>query len=128
MVYLELLDIFQCEKLAQDATAESFWSKFAVVRGFTSADPKLLDQGKQTKPMHMTEWFGPHNIFPCPRVRGWDGEGLVEMCNNGDVPGDTGQGACEETGCVMDEVGDDHFDYLRREPGDRTRACHGVFG
>ena len=35
-----------------------------------------------------------------------------------------GQGACEETGCVIDEVGDDHFDDLRRDPGDRTRACH----
>ena len=34
---------------------------------------------------------------------------MVKVGNDGDVPGATGQGACEEATPVIDEVGDDHF-------------------
>ena len=43
------------------------------------------------------------------------------MGNDGDVPGVTGQGACEEAALVIDEVGDDHFKDLLGESGDRGK-------
>ena len=42
----------------------------------------------------------------------------MNMRNDSDVPRVTGQGAREETGCIMNEMGDDHFDDFQREPGD----------
>jgi len=45
------------------------------------------------------------------------------MRDNGDVPRVTCQGACQETGCVVDEVGENDLDELLRELGDWGRAC-----
>ena len=44
------------------------------------------------------------------------------MRNNGDIPGVTDQGACEEAGLVIDKMKDDHFDYLRGKFSDRRCA------
>ena len=47
----------------------------------------------------------------------------MEMRKKGDVPGGTGQGACEETGRIADELDDDKFDNFQGEPGGRRRVC-----
>ena len=36
----------------------------------------------------------------------------MDVRNSSDVPRATGEGACEETESVIDEVGDDHFNDL----------------
>jgi len=45
------------------------------------------------------------------------------MGDRGDVPGVTGQGACDESIHVVDKVGDDHFDDLGGKLGGGGRAC-----
>jgi len=87
-----------------------------VFREGTFADLELLDQWEQTEPVHMTEWVRPHELL-CWPLGGYGGEGAVEMRNNGDVPAGTGQGAREETECVVDEIADNHFKDLRGESG-----------
>jgi hypothetical protein len=51
------------------------------------------------------------------------GESVMKMGEGGDVPGITGQGACQKTGFVVDEVGDDHLDDLLGKSGGGGRAC-----
>ena len=48
---------------------------------------------------------------------------MVEMRYGGDVPRVTGQGARDETWCVVDEMSDDHFDDFHGKLGERRRAC-----
>ena len=101
---------------------ESFRSKFRATTSFAAlVYLETFAQGRQTKPVHMSEWFGPHKLHAPPHG-GYDGEGLVEMGNDDNVPGVAGQGAREETGCIVDKMGDDHFDYFRGKPGSRGRA------
>ena len=56
----------------------------------------------------------------------------MEVRDRGDVPGVAGQGTCQKTGCVEDEMGNDHFDNLQgslaavedcvvRLPGERAQ-------
>ena len=48
---------------------------------------------------------------------------MVEMRYGGDVPRVTGQGARDETGCVVDEMNDNHFDYFCGKLREGRRAC-----
>ena len=48
-----------------------------------------LDQGKQTKPVHVQERFGPREPIRLHR-RDRSGKGAVEVGNDDDVPGVTG--------------------------------------
>ena len=85
------------------------------------ADQERLDQGKQTKHVHT-----PEGIWPLkPSVPGVDvsNKGAVEVEDGGDVPGVTGQRASKETVFVVDEIVDDHFNDLQREPGGRGYGC-----
>ena len=50
-------------------------------------------------------------------------KGVMKVGDSGDVPGVTGQGACDETGLVIDKMSDDHFDDLLGEPGGRGWGC-----
>ena len=50
-----------------------------------------------------------------------DDKGAMEMRDSGGVPGATGQATCAETGSVIDEMENDHFDDLLREAGARGR-------
>jgi len=43
----------------------------------------------------------------------WSDEGVVEVRNGGEIPAVTGQGGREETGLVVDKVGDDNIDDLQ---------------
>ena len=43
---------------------------------------------------------------------GLNNEGMMKMRDGGDVPGVAGQGAREETLCVVDKMDDDHLDDL----------------
>ena len=74
-------------------------------------DPEFLDQGKQTKVMHVQECSGPPGS-PLYKTRECDGKGVMDVRNGSGVPRATGQGACEESESVIDEVGDDHFNDL----------------
>ena len=49
----------------------------------------------------------------------------MEMGDDCDVPRVTCQGACQEAGHVVDEVGKDHFDNILREFGDWRRMRDG---
>jgi len=51
-------------------------------------------------------------------VRVW-----MEAGNGGNVPGITGQGACVETGRIIDQMGDDNSDDLQGKPGGRGQTC-----
>ena len=76
------------------------------------SEMELLDQRQQTKLVQMTEGMGPPGSpVPGPGV-GVSDKGVMEMRNGGDVPGVTGQGARAEVVLVVDEMGDDDFDYL----------------
>ena len=91
------------------------------------AKAERFDQGKQTKLILAQEWVGPHTPPVFVQGVGRNGEGVVEMRNNDDVPGVASQGTRNEAGCVMGEIGDDHFDNLEGEPGGRGRArCRGL--
>ena len=54
----------------------------------------------------------------CPLI---DREGVVKMGDDGDVPRVAGHGACQEGGGVVNEVGDNCFHKVLREPGDWRR-------
>ena len=50
------------------------------------------------------------------------------MGENDDVPGTTGEGACEEAGLIIDKMCNDHFDDLTGEPDGQRRGCFGGLG
>jgi hypothetical protein len=89
-----------------------------------SSEVDLLDQGEQTKLVHVPEGIRPPG-FPVPVVCVSD-KGVVEMGNGGDVPGVTGKRTCAEIALVIDKIGDDHLDDLQGEPGGRGRACRRI--
>ena len=70
--------------------------------------------------MHAPERLGPHGLPAFPGG-GYDGEGLVEMRDSGNVPVVTGKGAREDAWRVVGEIGDDYFNDLQGEPGSRCR-------
>ena len=49
----------------------------------------------------------------------------MEVRDGDNVPGATGQGACEETALVIDEIIDYRFSDLLGKLGGRGRACRG---
>jgi hypothetical protein len=74
--------------------------------------------------VHTPEWFGPPRLwFLGPLSIGWSDEGVMKVRDGGDVPGVTGQGACEEAALVVDQMGNDHFDDPLGEPGCKRRGC-----
>ena len=85
-------------------------------------DLKLLDQGKQIKPVHVYEWPGPCKFIPQHAGIASDEKGVIEVGSGGDVPGVAGQGACTEIVRAVDRMGDDYFDYLQGNPGGRGRG------
>ena len=125
VAYPEFLDIGQGGKVAQDMAVEKFWGKYIGTDGIVYLELELLDQGKQTKLVHVPEWFGPQEFIVSFPAIGCSDKGAMEMENGGNVPGVTSQGACEETVCVVSEMGDDHFDDLLGKPGGKGRACGG---
>ena len=90
-----------------------------------SADLELLDQGKQTKLARILEWFGPptFRIKVGPAIS--SDKSMMEMRDRGDVPGITGEGACKEAACIIDKMGDDHFNDLQGKFCGGRRACDG---
>ena len=75
------------------------------------ADPELLDQEKRTKPVHTQERMGPHLLRSHARVSGqrggeYSGKGMMEVRSGDGVPGVAGQGACEKTALVINEMVD----------------------
>lgn len=77
--------------------------------------------------MYIREWFRSEIFLVCVQEIGWSDEGVMEMGSGDDVPGVTGLGACEEAACIIDKVGNDHFDDLLGESRGRGRACHRGF-
>ena len=49
----------------------------------------------------------------------------MEVRNDGDVPGATGQGTCEEMALVVDEMGNDHLKDVLGKFGDGGQARRG---
>ena len=92
----------------QDTAVEQFLGKPNVVVPGSTVDAEFLDQGKQTKRVHVPDGIG----LPEPLGVGSNGKSLVETRNGGNVPRVTGQGACTEAVCVISEIGDDCFDDL----------------
>ena len=91
-------------------------------------EPELLDQGKQTKRVHMPDGIGPQKFSSIIPIE-VNGKGVVEMRNSGDIPRVTGLGACAETASVISKIGDDDFDDLQGKPGGRrTVRCRGLQG
>ena len=121
-VYLEFLDIGQREEATQVSVVESFRRKFREGLWMFPADLQFFYQGKQTELVKVPEWFGPYMIRVCVFAPGWHGKGVVEMGDGSDVPGITGQGACDETARVIDKMGNDKLDDLRWEPCGRGWA------
>ena len=62
---------------------------------------ELLDQGKQTEHVHVPDRIGPLGSS-AKYVFGVNGEGVMEMRDSGDVPGEACQGACAETAFAVD--------------------------
>jgi len=103
---------------------QQLWGKpNGLIPVASPVDPEPLDQGKQTKHVHVPEGIGPPE-FLVQRADVND-KGVMERMNGGDVPGITGEGTCAEATCVINEVGDNHFDDLLGKPGGRGRACRG---
>ena len=96
----------------------------AATKGKAFPDPELLDQRKQTKPVHVHERIGPQEPSLCPWA-GCNSEGVVEVRNGNGVPGVAGQGAREEAVPVVYEVGDNHLSNLVGKPGGRGQMCRG---
>jgi len=84
-------------------------------------DPECLDEGKQAKSVYGPETIRPPTLW-APGVA--NEKVVMEMRDGSDVPGVTGQGACEKTVYVVVKIGDDLFDNLQGEFGGRGRACH----
>ena len=78
-----------------------------------STDLELLDQGKQTKPARVMEWFGPPKFQIKVRPTVSSDKSVMEMRDRGNVPGVTGEGTRKKAGCVISKMGDDHFDDLQ---------------
>ena len=70
--------------------------------------------------MKVQERFWPSGLLR--QTEGCGNEGVMEVGNGGDVPGVAGQGACEETASVIDEMVDDHFNDLLGKFGGRRRT------
>ena len=97
-------------------TVEPCWGKFSGFQACIEAicaDVNFFDQGKQTKFVHLPEWFRPQKYPFGPAIREGGAEGVVEIGNNGGVPGVAGQGACVETLHVVGKSSNNHFEYLR---------------
>lgn len=101
-IYPEFLDVGQRKEMTQGMAVEPFRGKSIGAVGIAFADMELLDQGKQTEFVHGPEWFGPQKFRIRAQGMGLDDEGVVELRNSGNVPGITGEGACEETPRVVD--------------------------
>jgi len=111
---------------AWDTLVELCWAtllELFIVDVFV--DVEFPHQGKQPEPLHMKEWFGPNDFLLCAPGKCLGSKSVVNVRNSGEVPGVTGQGACEKPVLVVDEVGDDHFDDIHGKSDDRGRACCG---
>jgi hypothetical protein len=100
-----------------------YWGKPIGIGGKALVDPGFLDQGKQTKPVHVPERSRPQSHRHPQGI--YSSKGVMEVRNGGDVPGATGQGACEEATLVIDEMGDYHFNDFLGEPGRSGRVYRG---
>ena len=88
-------------------------------------DVEFLDQGKQTKRVHVPDRIGP----PEPSGVESNGKGVMEMRNGGNVPTVTGQGACTEAVCVISKISDKFLDDLKGQSGCRRLVCcRGLWG
>jgi len=100
---------------------EPSWGKPIGIEEVAFADSELLDQEKQAKPVHVQERLGPRAL--CRPYGGvYNSNGVMEVRDSSDVPGETSQGACEETGLIIDGMADYHFNDLLGKPGGRGRA------
>ena len=52
----------------------------------------------------------------------------MDVRNSSDIPRVTGEGTCEETACLTDEMGDDLSDNSQGKPGGRGQAGCGNLG
>ena len=69
-----------------------FRGKFKEIIGVAPVDLEILDQREQSEFVGILEWFGPYMLCAyMPGPGGWSGKGVVEMGNDGDVPGVAGQ-------------------------------------
>ena len=92
-----------------------------------SADFERLDEGKQAKLVEVLDRSGPQEFILRLRGQGPDcsDKCVVEVRNGGEIPGVAGQGAREETGYVVDKMGDDDFDNFQGKPSGRGRPSPG---
>ena len=88
------------------------------------SDVEFPDQGSQTEPMHAPERNRPPGLSVKEAVT--HDEGVMEMGNDGDVPGGTGQGACTETVYVVDEMCEDDLDGILGKPSGKRWVCHRI--
>ena len=109
VVYHKSPYVVQCGKVVQDVTVEPLWGNFVAVG---PTDPECLDEGKQAKSVHTLETITPLK-FSFPGVA--DEEIVMEVRDSSNVPGVTGQGACEEAAYVVGKIGDDNFDNFQRK-------------
>ena len=116
VVYREFLDICQPTEGEQRETRELRGGKPSKAVGAPCTNMESLDQWKQTEFVHHPERCRPLE-FSAEIPRGvFSHEGVMDMGENDDVPGTTGEGACEEAGLMIDEVSNDDYDDHRGEP------------
>jgi hypothetical protein len=84
-----------------------------------STDLELFDQGKQSKFVHVPEWYGPDQFLAPQQRTSWSDsdEGVIKMGNGDNVPRVTCQGAREETMRIVGKVNYDQFDNFQGKPG-----------
>jgi len=84
--------------------------------------PKLPDERKQAKRVHVWDGIGPLEFTRAPGAD-VNGKGVMQTRSSGDVPRVTGHGAREETALVIVKIGDDPFDDFQGKSGGRGTVC-----
>ena len=87
------------------------------------ANMESLNQWKQTESVHPPERCRPLEFWVGTLGCVFSHEGVMDMGENDDVPGTTGEGASDETGLMIGEMSNDDFYDLRGEPGGQRRGC-----
>jgi len=97
------------------------WGEYIEWTRVFSADFERPDEGKQAKFVEVLDRSGPQEFIVRLRAQGPDcsDKCVMEVRNGGEIPGVAGQGAGEETGYVVDKMGNNDFDNSQGKPGSR---------
>ena len=128
VVYRELLNIFQPKEGERRGARELHRGKPGEAGEVPCANMESLDEWKQTEFVHPPERYRPLEFRVGIPGGVFSHEGVMDTGENDDIPGTTGEGACEEAGFMIDEMCDDGFDDHRGKPGGQSRGCFRGFG